>query len=117
MMIADLSTYILKYAKEYTILSVEKIEYNGQTYDGNSTSRVVRGMLQPIQYEDIQTIVQMGYTTEGKKKFYLPVSEGTLTEGDELVDTDGTHWKILPKLSDYSDLGGFVKYIVHKEMV
>ncbi len=116
-MIEDFTQTLLELSLPYTVLSIEKIEYNGQVYEGNATSKTVNGVLQPLGSEDIQQVLDLGYSTIGTKKFYLPVSEGLLVAGDELVDTNGSHWKVLPEQFDYSDLGAFIKYIVHREMV
>jgi hypothetical protein len=116
-MIEDFTDALLAYASPYTVLSIEKIKYNGQVYDGAATSRTVNGILQPLGSEEIKPVLDLGYTTVGTKSFYMPVSEGVLIAGDELVDTDGRRWKVLPELFDYADLGGFIKYIVHREMV
>lgn len=116
-MIEDMTSAILEISSPFTKVSVTKIDYGGSTYDGEEVTEVLNGSLQPLEPEEKEHLVSLGYTLNGKMKFYLPVSEGTLDANDIIVDTGNARWKCLPEKSDYADLAGYIKYILEKDMI
>lgn len=116
-MIQDFTEEILRWSTEYTRITVEKFEYEGTTYPGNSVSTTIRGVLQPLTSEDRLEILGLGHTTAGKKVFYSPSSEGIMSENDTLIDLNGVEWAVLPDISDYSELAGYVKYRLERRVL
>jgi|GEM_PF-6842482 len=117
-MIEDMTDAILEIASEFTTTSIEKIEYNGVTYEGKETVATIRGSLQPLDPLEKEHVLNLGHTLSGKMKLYLPVSEGVLVEGDVITDTSGIGWKVIPEgITDFSRDAGYIKYILNKELV
>lgn len=116
-MIQDFTDYILQLSTEYTRITVQKFIHNGITYQENSTSSKIRGVLQPLTSEDRMELIGLGHTIAGKKVFYAPASEGIMTENDTLIDTNGVEWAVLPDISDYSELAGYVKYRLERRVL
>lgn len=125
-MIADFSSIILAYSKEYTKSTINRFEYNGITYDDIPVSSTIQGIMTPIDDTDVEKLSELGYSITGQQTFFVPGTEALLTEDDIITDSAGTEWVILPKdkdtkngkgIEDWREHGNFVKYIVSRRIL
>lgn len=116
-MIQDFTDYILQLSTAYRRITVEKFIYGGNTYPGTPVITTIRGVLQPLTSADRFELLGLGHTVTGKKVFYVPSSEGVLTENDTIIDADEVEWTVLPDDSDWTEQAGYVKYRLERRVL
>jgi hypothetical protein len=116
-MIYDMTDALRSVSSVYQKVSVTSWEYDGVTYTDISDPVDIRGVFMPLDFTTEQEIIGLGYSTAGTMQFFLPVADGKLDEKDMLIDSKGTRWKMIPKFKDYEELGGFIQYILTKDVV
>lgn len=116
-MIFDMGPVIEQYGHTYVVKRVDTFTYHGITYSNGNTILSFIGMLQPLTDEDRQELLDLGYAISGHKVFYAPSSQGKLKENDIVVDSEGVEWVVLPENNDYSEDGGYVKYILSRRII
>jgi hypothetical protein len=108
---------ILSLSTSYTRLTYEKFDFNGKTFSEPAARTTVNGILIPLTSEERIGLEGLGQSSQGKMNFYLPVSEGRLTDHDSIIDSHGTEWFVIPYDADYSDLVALVKYRLERRVL
>jgi hypothetical protein len=108
---------ILSLSTTYTRLTYEKFDFNGKVYSEPAARTLIRGVLIPLTSEERIALQGLGQSSQGKMNFYVPVSEGRLTDHDSILDTQGVEWFVIPYDADYSDLVALVKYRLERKVL
>ena len=115
-MIEDLGSAFYDLCKTYTIISNKEIVLDGMTYAGADISTDILGLMQPLNGDERLYLKNSGYSLNGKAKLYVPAGQYDFDFDDVLLDQFSKHWKMIEK-EDYSELAGYIKYILELDVV